>query len=531
MLYGILDGLATLLADLVGPTLRTTEQVYGFGRRSGCRTRDVGVRGVRPTALTRGTAKEAGVSQTVTRRSILRLFGLGAAAAAIAACSAPAATPMPAKPAEVAKPAGTAPSTTQAPATAPATKAKEPITLRLWHWDAVLIEPYDREAAIFKQQFPYVTVKVKQTDAAEYPQKVTAAVAGGSPPDVIGVTVTRADFLTFASKGQLTPLMPYIQRDKFDLDDFYPLNLKQHQWKGLLYSLPYAWNTQVWFYNIDMFKREGLKTPTEYWREGQWSWNTYKELAAKLTKGSGTDKYWGSGNIMPNNTAAFLPMVWTNGGELFDPQYTKALLTEQATFGAFEFVYDVKKSAPGPEDAKTGTIESGRLGMWPNWDIWYELNIGRVPFKYQIVPPPAAKGGGKHFFTGNAPGFGIPKGVKHPDESWELIKFLLSPESLTRLFLAANNTPSRRSLSTSKELWAQNKSLPDPSTMWETAKAKEANAKNPPKISTWAQMSTAMSEEMTLVWADKQSLSDGVKKVADRWNKLLQGAEVDPDVQ
>jgi ABC-type glycerol-3-phosphate transport system substrate-binding protein len=233
--------------------------------------------------------------------------------------------------------------------------------------------------------------------------------------------------------------------------------------------------------------------------------------------------------LLPTNTAAFLPEVWSNGGELFDPAFTQAMLSESATLGAYQFAYDIRQFAPGPEDAQTGTVESGRIGMWPNWDIWYLLNRDMVPFEYSIVPPPASPKSGDHFFTGNAPGYGIPKGVKHPDESWEFMKFLLSPESMTRMFLAANNTPCRKSMAGSAALWDQNPKLRDPKLMAEIAKAKEKNAKNPPKISNWAEMQKVHTEEMTLVWAGSQPLDAGVGKVNEQWNKLLKEGQVDPD--
>ena len=481
------------------------------------------------------------IPRKVNRREALRLAGLGVTGVYLVGCGGPAPTPTPAPAAPPTKAAAPAPTPTQpVPAAAPAptptqpapavaAKPKEKITLRLWHWDNFLIEPYEKEGAEFSKKFPNVSVSVEHTSAGEYPQKLTAALAGGVPPDVIGVTVTRADFLLFATKGQLTPMMPYIQRDKFDLEDFYKLNLKQHTWKGTLYSLPYAWNTVVWFYNSDMLANEKVKTPTEYWREGKWNWDSYLAIAAQLTKGSGVDKRWGSALVSPNYTAAFLPLVWSSGGELFDAGFTKPTLSDPATFAAYEFLFKVKSYAPGPEDAQTGTAESGRIGLWPNWDIWYLLNLDRVPFKYSIVPPPASPKSGTHFFTGNAPGFGIAKGVKYPDDSWELIKFLLTPESLTRLFLAANNAPSRRSVVESRDFWQKNPKLPDPALNWEIAKLKQESAKNPPKISNWAEMTKAHQEEISLIWADKLALDAGIKKINERWEKLLKEADVDPD--
>src|SRR5262245_347765 len=403
--------------------------------------------------------------RAMSRRAVLHLTGLGAFGAFLAACApapAPTSTPAPAKPAEAPKPTeppaapakpteaakpAAAPTTappatkpaeaakpTAAPAAAAPAKSAEKATLRLWHWDEPLNEPYKRVGAEFTKAFPHLTVAVEITPAGEYPQKLTAAVAGGAPPDVIGVTKTRADFLTFASKGQLVPLTPYVQRDNYDLGDFYGPNLKQGTWKGVLLNLPHASDTIVWFYNADLFAKEGVADPAATWKANKWNWTSYLELAAKLTKGSGTDKQWGSGTVSPANTAAFLPLLWSNKGELFTSDYGKAALTTPAAMGAFQFAYDVRKHAPGPEDAKTGTYQSGKLGMWPNWDVYYQLDFDKANYKYGMVPPPPAPEGDGMPFTGNAPGFGLPTGAKRPDDSWELLKFVLTPESLTTAF-------------------------------------------------------------------------------------------------
>jgi multiple sugar transport system substrate-binding protein len=485
--------------------------------------------------------------RSMTRRRVLSLAGMGALGVCLAACSAPPAPTATSAPA--AKPAAAADKPAEKPADKPAAAAEKPadkpaapaaaaapskprdkVTLRLWHWDAVLVEPYEKVGKELTARQPHVTVLVEHTAANEYPQKVTASVAGGATPDVIGVTVTRADFLTFASKGQLTPLADYVKKDNFDINDFYDLNLKQHTWKGTLYNLPYAWNTAIWFYQEETFKKEGLTLPPAYVKEGKWNWNTYLELAGKLTKGSGLDRYFGSGVVSPTFTAAWLPLVWSNGGNIFDAGFTKPTLTDPATMGAFEFAYSTTKFAPGPEDTKTGTQESGRLGMWTNWDVHYVWMRPNTNFRYGIAPPPASPTGGKHYFTGNAPGFGIPKGAKNPDESWGLIKHIMTPEMLMIPFIDGNNAPPRKSMSNDREMWKKHPKFFDPEAMLEIAKAKEAAAKNPPKISTWAQMSTAMNEEMSLVWANKQPLAEGVKKVQERWEKLLKEGEVDPDV-
>ena len=461
----------------------------------------------------RSCARRSDWKDGLSRRHLLGLLALAPLGAALAACR----TPAPARPGQ------------EVAAGRPRLPA-EAVTLRLWHWDDFLIEPYAREGEAFTHKFPNLIVAVEHTPAGEYPTKLLAAVAGGVPPDVVGVTVTRADFLTFASKGVLTPLAPLIQRERFDLEDFYPLNLKQHTWKGTLYSLPYAWNTVVWFYNADLFARAGAKTPAEYWREGRWTWETYLELALRLTGGAGADKQFGSAVVSPTYTAAFLPLVWTNGGELFTPDYRRPALLDPPAFGAFQFAFNVRRAAPTAEEARTATVASGRIGMWPNWDLRFQVDLPVFPFRFSLVPPPASPRTGLHYFTGNAPGFGIPRGAKYPDASWELLQHLISPEALTRVYLATNNTPSRKSLAAGKELWQKNTALPDPDLMWTLARAKEKAAKNPPKISTWFEMTRVLTQEMNAVWSDQQDLKAGVQNVVQQWEVLLRDAEVDPDL-
>jgi hypothetical protein len=70
----------------------------------------------------------------------------------------------------------------------------------------------------------------------------------------------------------------------------------------------------------------------------------------------------------------------------------------------------------------------------------------------------------------------------------------------------------------------------DSQVAWEITQARMKSFKNTPKISTYSEMKTAMSQEMSLVWADTQGLAEGIEKVTQAWTDLLAGAQTDPDV-
>lgn len=467
------------------------------------------------------------MSTHLTRREFLRQSSVLAAMAALAACapkpSAPEATAPPAEGGATAAPAAEA---TEAPTSVP---PAEQIAMRMAFWDAWALDAYNHEAELFHEQFPNITVTIEMTSFGEYNQKLTAAMAGGVPPDVAGVI--NLFFTTMASTGALMPLDPYVERDQYDLSDFLEGNLKDGTWHGALLAIPFTADALWWFYNADVFEQEGLETPYDLWKAGKWNWDTYLDLAKKLTKGEGLEKQWGTENIMPDYDFKFYPLIWENGGDLFDPEYTKCTLNEEKAVQAFQFVYACRDYAPTPEDAQVGTHESGKVMMFAEWELYNTFYVGQVPFKWGCAPPPASPNTGVIYFCGDAPGWGIPKGVKHPEESWEWIKFLLTPESLTRLFHAIAAPPPRVSMFETPDIFAKHPKYGlDPQIAWEITQARMKAFKNTPKVGTYAEMKTAMSQEMSLVWAGTQSLEEGIEKVTKAWTDLLQGAEIDPDV-
>ncbi len=460
-------------------------------------------------------------STRLTRREILKTGALLAASALAASC-APKTSPV-APTTASGEPAGA----TSVPATAaPATG--ENITLHCWYWDNYCAPPWEEEAKLFHAKFPNLSVVIEITDYGEYSQKMSGAMAGGTPPDLTGSI--NEHFTNLAGKGQLTDLKPYVERDHFDLSDFLPGNLKQQTWKGTLVGIPFSVDEMYWYYLVDAFEKEGLTTPLELWKQGKWDWTSYLDLASKLTKGEGMDQQWGSGQIEPSYDYKFFPLIKENGGELFDPEYTKTILDQKEAMDAWRFAYEVRKYAPGPESSAQGSGESGKLAMWAEWDLNNTLYVGHVDFKYGIVPPPASPNTGKITFCGDAPGFAIPKGVKHPDESWEWMKWLETRESLTRVFYTINAPPPLVSMLQDHDLFMKHPNLPNAELCYELTQARMKSFYNNPKMSNYLELKQALSEESSLVWAGTAGLEEGVKKIVDRWNGLLKEADIDRDV-
>lgn len=132
-----------------------------------------------------------------------------------------------------------------------------------------------------------------------YPTKLMAMIGSGSPADIIMVD-QRGWMPRLAVLNVLEPVDDYI--DVTTMMDYEQRLYEYFKWKDNHYAayINGAWGYSLW-YNKTMFVNNGLKTPREYWEEGNWNWNTFLEVAQELTQDTTRDgqidqwgyAYWG----------------------------------------------------------------------------------------------------------------------------------------------------------------------------------------------------------------------------------------------
>ncbi len=117
---------------------------------------------------------------------------------------------------------------------------------------------------------------------------LVSAIMSGNPWDiqfVWGISV----FPTTFCEELYTPITDYIDFDSNKMID--KETVDGTFWKGEYYGVSNLNMQQVWYlcYNETRFKEMGFKTPYEYYEEGKWNMDTYKELnAAANAKGAGS---------------------------------------------------------------------------------------------------------------------------------------------------------------------------------------------------------------------------------------------------
>lgn len=192
--------------------------------------------------------------------------------------------------------------------------------------------------------------------------KVLTQVAGGRPPDIIGIATEGAQLI--GAKGLALPLDDLIKRDQAELGDVNPILLEPFKYKGKTLALPYSWNNMVIFYNTKMFKNLGIPTPT-----ATWAGNDFLSAARKV-KASGPYGY----NLWSSGTFGIVCWMYAAGGGLLDhPTLTKSTATNPANVKAMQFLQDLiwrSKVAPRPGAPDFPLFEAGRVGMisagrWP----------------------------------------------------------------------------------------------------------------------------------------------------------------------
>src|SRR5436190_3221916 len=260
---------------------------------------------------------------------------------------------------------------------------------------------------LFREQTG-IRVSAQTIAEADIRPKVTALVAGGTPPD--GTYMHPSKITSVAAAGLILPIETYISKDKsLTLADLYPSVLayfRAPSGSGKLYGLPFTSNPAAVMYNRGLFERLGVKTPDQLEKEGAWTWERLREVCVPLTKGTGDDKTWGWSDINTAIAQHICALVWSSGGEVYDKDLTKTRLFEPVALDVLQNYADLRARygvvAEGPEVAaipslaRIGRVGVGRVAMQFNSRLAvpnFAVAADQYGVKPAIAPIPKGKSG------------------------------------------------------------------------------------------------------------------------------------------
>jgi multiple sugar transport system substrate-binding protein len=359
---------------------------------------------------------------------------------------------------------GGATTSTTTPATSSGATAAghTPVTITLWNgFTNRELGVVKQAVADFHQSHPWITVKVV---GGVNDDKIIAAIRGGNSPDV-AQSFTADNTGLFCSSGGWIDLKPYMDAAKIDASMFPQAVQTYTQYKGKRCALPMLADTYGLYYNKDLFKKAGIAAPPK----------TMSELTAdakKLTvpdgnsfKVVGFDPAQGFYENAPAHYGPVFGAQWVDGSD-------RSVLAKQPGWAEFMtwqkglidfYGYDRLRrwqAGAGEEFSASNAFERGKLAMAIDGEYRTAFIKAEHPdLNYATAPLPAADSRpglyGSGYVTGNI--VGIPKGSKHKDAAWELVKYLATDEhALALLSNGLRNVPTTTSSLKSSEL------TPDP---------------------------------------------------------------------
>ncbi len=312
--------------------------------------------------------------------------------------------------------------------------AAEKVEIKIAYWDfgADNRKGYEAMAAAFNKSQDRI-VAVPDPMPGGMRSTFLARVAGGAGPDIVWY---HSDWLLgYVEQNLLMDLTPFIKKDNYDTSDFFPSALKSLTVDGKLYGLPdYAQPTMIG-YNKDMFDAAGLEYPKK-----DWNWDDMLQLARKLTirDGSGKGKQFGFMGFFGffSNGGSFLPICWSNGGELYNKiDYpTECLATSKEVVDAVTYVRDFRfkykaEGMPGEQTRFAGEdhFAYGECAMaYVPPGIIAKIESAKSTFRWDFQMMPRGSVGSRP--PSAVAGHSVVKSTKHPEEAWEVLKFMNSME-------------------------------------------------------------------------------------------------------
>ena len=279
---------------------------------------------------------------------------------------------------------------------------------------------------------------------AAFTQKLGAALATGTAPDVIGLNLVYAPF--FGSKGQLADLTSRAKELPY-LDQLNASELRLGTWEDKIYALPFTGDASALFYNKDLFRQAGLDpdSPPTTWAE-------MKDAATAITAlGDGVSGYYFPGSGSGWNLFTFTPYIWANGGDVLSGEgadQRPSLDTPEVkeALGFYRDLWErglIDLSAQGDDGSQILSLfAAGKVGMLPNGAFAYSQFTSTQPdldFGVTLIP---GKDGGTASFAGGDT-IAITADTECIDQAWEFVEWTTSLEAQTEHIAGAGVVPIR----------------------------------------------------------------------------------------
>jgi multiple sugar transport system substrate-binding protein len=387
------------------------------------------------------------------------------------------------------------------------------------HWEIALKEAFE----IFEAEHPNIKVELDYVSYAEKETKYATEIDAGLGPDVFHLHAY--SLRSFMDRGYLHDITPFIEAEgEGFLDVWYPQTLELMMSDGTYYAMPGDFMSMVLFYNAALFEKAGLDPD-----QPPATWDEFLADAQALT----SEATWGFGTvgaIDPGFELRFSPILFSYGGDYLTPDNKCSALNTPEAKEAITFFISLFTEygviPPGVTADNPGTVRQKMafeqvamlLGSgWtppivdtnnPDLNAMEVLRAAPVPVKAGTDPQQRT--------TAWLSAWGMNPNTEHPEEAWELMKFVTSQAMEQKWFDDARVLSSRQDVSGEYEPLLNDK--------FASVIASElAHAKFVPQLREWPQIIEAVNTAAQEGFTEDKSPEAALEDAYNQINELLAG--------
>ncbi len=367
----------------------------------------------------------------------------------------------------------------------------------------------------FEQQNPHIHLEIvegpNQTDQIE--ELYTASfLLGNSPYDLVFMDVVWTGKL--AAAGWLLDLSSRISHE--ELSVFLDGDVNASFYGGGLYRIPSRSDIGLLYYRTDLINSLEVKPPTTF--------TELIQIATRLQNRNLVD--WGyvwQGKQYEGLAAMFVEVLKGYGAFWINPDTLEVGLDQPSAIAAVDFLRKTINQGISPPGVTTYTEEdtrllfqNGKAVFLRNWPYAYPLMESEdspIKGKFAIKPmvhTPNHPGGG----CLGGWGLGIAKSSSHPEEAWEVVRFLTSEDVQRQFILSTGNIPSRKALFNDPEIVAKYPHYPQ---LLEVVN----NAALRPPIAQYAQASDILQRYLSAALTNTMTAEQAMQAAAAETRRLL----------
>ncbi|SFE78875.1 multiple sugar transport system substrate-binding protein [Paenibacillus catalpae] len=279
------------------------------------------------------------------------------------------------------------------------------------------LETFKTAYAEFSKENPNIEVEFETIPQKQYYEKLRMQLSSGNDIDLFGGNMD-----VFLDTGVLEPLDDSIKNAGVDVSGYGPLydSLKVN---GKVYGLPYRKSNWMLYYNKNLFDQAGVPYPSD-----DMTWNEFRDLAKKMTKGEGVDKIYGA-FLQPWAQTWYMQGVQT-GASIID----KDLSTFKA---GLQFRLDMEKdgsmmgwaeqittSAHYNSAFQKGNVAMNLIGDWHVAQLRQAEAEKKINFDWDVVPVPHPDGVAVNTSLATPVSLMVNSKSKHKEEAFKVIEFM-----------------------------------------------------------------------------------------------------------